>query len=385
MTAMARIIHLVVAGFVGLGSGTAAFAADLPIKAPPPIQVGGSFWLSAEYLLWSAKGDRLPPLVTTSPPGTPVPAAGVLGLPSTSVLFGNEAVNDRWRSGARLRAGYWFDPARTVGVEASFFMLGNASTGFSAASNGTPILARPFFNALLNQQDTVLIAFPGVSSGQIAISDTSRVFGGSAAFRKEVCANCFGGRIDGLVGYRYLRLADRLGIITNQISLNPFFAGLIFATSEEFDTRNDFHGLDLGLTGDLVRGPWTFTWLAKVAVGGTFSQTRIAGATTTTAPGFAPVTTPGAVLAQLSNIGTFNSNRLSAVPELSASVSYRISPNVRVFAGYNLIYWSGVARPGGAIDTVVDFNQPGGLRPTQMSNTSDYWLQGVNFGLAFNF
>src|SRR5262249_5551056 len=46
-------------------------------------------WVSADYLLWEVKPSRLPALVTTSPPGTPRPVAGVLGVPGsgTTVLF----------------------------------------------------------------------------------------------------------------------------------------------------------------------------------------------------------------------------------------------------------------------------------------------------------
>src|SRR5207344_153164 len=81
-----------------------ASAADMPVKAPaPPPLAGGSFWAEAEYLYWQTKGDGLPALVTTG-------VTGVLGAPGTSVLFGQSTVNDDWRSGVRVRAGYWFDP-----------------------------------------------------------------------------------------------------------------------------------------------------------------------------------------------------------------------------------------------------------------------------------
>src|SRR5450432_599239 len=47
-------------------------AADLPItKAPPKVSDSGSpFWAEIDYLAWTVKGDRPPPLVTTSPAGT---------------------------------------------------------------------------------------------------------------------------------------------------------------------------------------------------------------------------------------------------------------------------------------------------------------------------
>src|SRR5262245_26931623 len=45
------------------------------------------FWASAEYLTWEMHGQNVPPLVTGSPTGTPLASAGVLGQPTTTVLF----------------------------------------------------------------------------------------------------------------------------------------------------------------------------------------------------------------------------------------------------------------------------------------------------------
>src|SRR5262245_31050548 len=192
-----------------------AGAADLPVKAiykAPPPPLSGGFWIGAEYLLWSAKGDKLPPLVTTSPAGTPAPLAGVLGTPGTSVLFGDSSVNDRWRSGVRVSAGYWFDPLHTTGIEANFFMLNPNSTGFAASSNGNAILARPFVDAITGLPAAQLIAFPGFSAGSVAINDTSRLLGAGAAYRTEFCRSCAFGSVSGLIGYRYLHLRDSLVI-----------------------------------------------------------------------------------------------------------------------------------------------------------------------------
>src|SRR5215472_432874 len=181
-----------------------AGAADWPVnaidKAPRP-----PFWISAEHLLWSAKGDKLPPLVTTSPAGTPVPLAGVLGAPGTSVLFGNESINDRWRSGVRVSAGYWFDPLHTTGIEANFFLLNPTSTGFAASSNGNAILARPFVDATTGLPAAQL-------AGSLVVNDTSRLLGAGAAYRTEFCRSCAFGSVSGLIGYRYLHLRDGLAI-----------------------------------------------------------------------------------------------------------------------------------------------------------------------------
>ena len=66
----------------------------LPVCSPP-----GRFWLRGEYLMWWTSGMDLPPLVTTSPQGTPQNQAGVLGQSGTTILFGGQTVNGDGRSG----------------------------------------------------------------------------------------------------------------------------------------------------------------------------------------------------------------------------------------------------------------------------------------------
>jgi hypothetical protein len=368
---------------VGLIAGPAT-AADLPVKAPvykaPPPLIGGSVWAEAEYLYWQAKGDALPALVTTG-------VTGVLGAPGTSVLFGDSTINQDWRSGVRLRAGYWFDPGRTSGMEAQFFMLENASTSFSASSNGTPLLARPFFDTATSAQNAVLIASPATGPGQVSAADTSHLLGAGITFRKELCVACALGPISGIIGYRYLRLHDALQISENSVNLNN---ATTVAVTDQFDTRNDFHGLDLGVTGLIANGPWKFEWLAKVALGATFTNISVSGSTAATGGGVT-TTSPGGLLALPTNIGSFSDERFSVVPEFNARLGYQITPQWRAFAGYNLIYWTGVVRPGGTIDTTVNPSQlpPGALvgeaRPAPKADTSDYWVHGVNVGVAFSF
>jgi hypothetical protein len=356
-------------------------AADMPVKAPAPLPpAGGAFWAEAEYLYWQTKGDTLPALVTTGP-------TGVLGAPSTSVLLGQSTVNEDWRSGVRVRAGYWFDSGRSMGLEAHFFGLENISTDFSASSNGTPLLARPFFNIGLNAQDAMLIASPAVGPGQVSASETSRLLGAGIAFRKQLCDACALGPVAGLIGYRYLHLRDALGVssTTNFVQL-----GATFAVTDQFETRNDFHGLDLGLAGHIVSGPWRFEWLTKVALGTTLTNIEVNGATTITTGGIATAF-PGGLLALPTNMGNFNKDRFSVVPELGARIGYQFSPQLRAVVGYNFIYWTGVVRPGGVIDTTVNPTQipPGALagpaRPAPRADTSDFWAHGISVGLAYNF
>lgn len=383
-------------GYRGWLAAVGAFAVTLAAQpgeaadqAPPPLFTrastsppGGSFWIEASYLYWSAKGDRLPALVTQG--GT-----GVLGAPGTVVAFGDSDVNGGWRSGARVRLGYWFDPAKRSGVDAHFFMLDRSATDFAASSDGSTLLARPFFNTNIGAQDASFIASPGLLSGQISINDTSRLYGAGAAYRTEICANCAMGSVNGFVGYRYLHLRDKLQIASTSVGAGNF-AGFTFTTSEAFATTNHFHGLDLGLNGEIRQGPWSLEWLAKVAVGATFNELSINGSSGVTTGGVTTVTA-GGLLAQPTNIGDFSRTRLAAVPEFSAKLGYQITPAIRVFAGYDVMYWTGVVRPGGAIDTTVNVTQIGGgalvgaARPAPQFDTSNYWAHGANFGIKAAF
>jgi hypothetical protein len=366
-------------------------ACDCPGCGP-----AGHFWVGLDYLLWQVKGDSLPPLVTTSPAGTPRAQAGVEGTPGVSTLFGGSHVNDDWRSGGRVRVGSWLDCQQTLGVEANFFMLANAASWFDAASSGTPIVSRPFFNAVTGQPDAELIAFPGIASGTVSVRDTSTLLGAGFWLRCNLCCeDCY--RVDALLGYRYLGLTDRLAVTEDLVSTDPNSPttplGTRLTVNDQFYTANDFHGADLGLTGEFRRGPWALEWLAKVAVGPNAGVVDVGGTTTVAVPGFAPKTAAGGLLALSSNSGHFNKNRVSVVPEVGARLGYQFTPHLRAFVGYDFLYWTDVVRPGGQIDTTVNPNLlppvvspvTGPNRPAPRLTTSDVWVQGLSLGLEVRY
>ena len=368
-----------------------AGAADLPVKAPAKAVAFNPFWAEADLLAWTVKGDRLPPLVTTSPAGTPMIPAGILGFPTTTVLFGDSSVNGGWRPGGRLQAGYWFDPSRSRGVEASVFGLGDISTGFNADSNTTPIIARPFFNPLTNTQEALFVAFPGVTSGNIAINETSRFYGAGALYRQDI--GTWGNmRVSALAGYRYLHVSDDLSIAMQQTAVGggAIPIGTTFATSDSFRAGSDFHGVDLGLAGQWQRDRWTLEWRTKVALGGNINTSNVNGTTAITIAG---VTTnlAGGMLALPSNIGSTSQTRFAVVPELSLKAGYQIAPQWRLFAGYDVLYWTNVQRAGGLIDLTVNpllippTSPTSPLRPMPVFNTSALWAQGFSFGARYSY
>jgi hypothetical protein len=349
----------------------------------------GRCWVGADYLLWRVKGDALPPLVTGAP-------AGVSPVTGAVTLFGDQHVNNDWRSGGRVYAGCWLDCQQTLGLEASFFALGDATTNFNAASNGDPALARPFFNTATGQPDAELVAFPGVLAGRVAVTETSSLLGAGAWLRHNLCCgDCF--RLDGLLGYRWLRLTDHLGISEDLTSIDPTSKvaplGTQLTVADRFAAANNFHGLDLGLSGEYRRGPWVLQATARVALGATLSDLDVFGAGTVTVPGFAPVTNAGGLLALSSNSGHFTRDHFAVVPEVGVKLGYQVTSNLRAFVGYNFLYWTQVVRPGGQIDTAINPSLlppvmppvAGAFRPEPRMTATEVWAQGISLGLEFRF
>jgi hypothetical protein len=373
----------------GTAVGTDQSAQVSPCSGPGCV-AAGRIWVGADYILWHVSGDKLPALVTTSPIGTPQSQAGVLSNPATTVLFGNTSVNDGWRSGGRVQAGYWLDDQHSSAIEAGFFGLGDAGTSFNASSSTTPILARPFTDATIGLPSAELVAFPGSITGQISAQENNDLLGANIAWRRELCSDC-GDRISALIGYRYLRATDHL-TISDSLTGNTSAALATVTGSDEFSAMNNFHGADLGLTGRITRGLWTIDWLGKVAIGVNVSDGSINGSSTITPTGSIPVAEPGNFLALSSNIGHFTTDRFAIAPAASLKVSYAVTPQIRVSAGYELLYWSNVLRPGGMIDTTINPNllPPGALvggpnRPQVQLNGTGLLAHGINLGLTIDF
>jgi hypothetical protein len=315
--------------------------------------------------------------------------AGVLG-PSSAILFGGTVENEE-RSGGRLSGGFWFDDEQWLGLEGSIFFLGQRSVHFTASSGGDPILARPFFNALTGREDAELVAFPGVLTGGVSVTSSSRFWGDDLNLRSRWWHGpCW--HIDVLAGFRHLQLEEGLSITENLAvpAGAPMFAGSTIGVNDSFSAHNNFYGGQLGTELEFRRGRWTLDLLGKVALGATRETIQIRGATVLTTPGSLPAFAMGGLLAQPTNIGNFGRSRFAVVPEAGLKVSYQITSHLRGYVGYSLIAVSDVARPGHQIDRFVNPSQlptvmgPGTLvgaaRPLPLINGADFWAQGISFG-----
>jgi hypothetical protein len=62
---------------------------------------------------------------------------------------------------------------------------------------------------------------------------------------------------------------------------------------------------------------------------------------------------PGGLLALSSNSGNLSQTRFSVVPELALKADYQVTPQWRIIAGYDLLYWTEVQRAGGLIERPI--------------------------------
>ena len=256
----------------------------------------GPGWDDFEFLLWWPKSQPLPPLVTGTRSGVPP----ILGHSSTSVLLGGHMLENQDIAGGRFTIGASINSEETVGVEAVYFFLGSRTLSDSFRSQGNPAadsLGLPFVNSSTGQRDAFIIAAPGISSGSVYVSSTTRVQGAEGNF----VANLYDGqtmKLNGIMGYRYLQVNEGIAIADMRTQIGGTSAyGPIY---DGFDGHNQFNGGQLGLHADITHGIVFCELTGKVAIGMTSEVVKIEGATTINTPGLGGVTSqtlPGGVYA----------------------------------------------------------------------------------------
>lgn len=354
---------------------------------------GNRFYATTDYVLWWIKGSKTPPLVTRGSASDTIP--GALNLPGTNVLFGGHSVEDNPFSGGRFMVGYWFGDQHLFGIEGGGFFLGQQGKTFSATSFGDPILTRPIIDAATGTESTQLVSGPGVLAGTIGVKTTSNLWGYEANLRSNFgCGQVCGWEfyVDGILGYRGLGLDEQLGVSESLVIIGGPNAGGRFVVNDNFKVQNRFYGGQLGTITEFRKGRWSFDLKTKVALGTTQELVQIAGSTVITPPGGVGQSFNGGLLASPTNIGRYSRDRFTWIPELGLNIGYQCCDHLRLYVGYNALYWSSVVRPGNQIDRTVNTNflppangAGGPARPQFSYNASDFWAQGVNFGLEFRY
>jgi hypothetical protein len=353
-----------------------------------------------EYLLWWTKSSPSAPLATT---GTPA-SLGILGDPGTTVLFGNN-FDYGDQSGGRVTVGFWYDEGY-MGAELTGFFLEEKKLNDNAASdaNGNPLIGRPVVNAITGENAVLLVAFPGALSGAITVNTSQQFYGAEANFVGSLYrSKCF--NVDSIIGFRYLGLEETLNVNSRSTVLPGGIAafngalvpiGDTVTISDHFDTRNDFYGGQVGVRTEFRWWRMYATLSGKFAVGNAHEVVNANGVSSLLGPdGTALQTIGGGLLAVSTNSGIVSHDELTFVPSAAAKLGIQINRYLSAFIAYDFLYWYDTARAANQVNLVVNPTEvPANLAfgvhegppsPLQAVQKTDFWAQGISFGLELRY
>jgi hypothetical protein len=387
------------------------------------------YFAHLDFLLYRLQNTALvPPLVANSPVGVlavPTTTTTVTGgvVTSTTTQVNNvpvafaitpgvasSVVNLGDQPGARVTFGYWCDTEHCLGVEASLFALDRKDFDFSTANGSSG--AQIFNTSLSNTLITISGASTSTSNTpvMVAANASSHLLGTASSQMWGAELNAIGGnvsigglRANWLAGFRYINLQE--DITTTEIAnvapvATATATGIVQIpnfTASFFDhvvANNHFIAPQLGVEYDWCLGCGIFfQGFAKVAVGDMHEAFSLVGFTSETVPGGG--TTPGGLLVSGSDSGAHREHdRIAAVPELNINFGYQIGPRLRVYVGYDVLYFSTIARMGNQISTatttanitVGTTTVPFRLAEPAFNPTgSELWVQGFDAGLELRF
>lgn len=398
------------------------------------------FYARGEYLLWQFDGMQIPALVirgVADNNGTPNDRSDDF-ITDAFVVYGDEEILNEERSGARVRLGYWLDDYGQTAIEGDYISMGEVNSTFVDGGDGTsPIVGRPFIDATTGLDAFQQVSFPGLE-GTVTVDADSTFSAASLHIRRNLCcvpgvqtccgdgvtcgsgvgcgskAGCpfpifgqcdklFAGgtrHVDLLYGVRWARLQEGLRVVEDLEVIpsetpgfpDPPGIGTTFLLTDQFDTSNEFFGGDIGFQIDWERRRWSLELLSRLAIGNTRQRVNISGSNIATAPDGSVETKQGGLLTQDSNIGRYERDEFSVIPEIGITGGYLITDQLRFTLGYSLLYWSRVVRPGDQIDLEVnpgkidfdpDPNDEVPARPSFAFRDTDIWAHGLNVGLDY--
>ena len=365
-------------------------------QSPKPSALDRS-WFSSDFLLYWAKGSRLPPLATVNSAGR----LPTLDDPATRVVLGGKRLAASELGGGRFTWGWSRDDAQTVGFEASYFFMGTHSQTFAVSGGGTygSALGRPLIDPLRGIENITFVSHPSML-GSLTTSLSERVQGWEALGLAHLGA-VSNIRFHALAGYRYFMLNEGIRL-EQEATFRWLDDGLSTlqrtSATDQVDAHNRFHGGLLGVRAIWDSGRFFARFDGKVSLGRTLQVTKISGQTVSVGENSAGTTTEyfqGAVFGQPSNAGRHERSAFGVLPEGTLQAGLRIGTSAKFFVGYNFLYLNDVIRAGDQLDRTVDLTQslPGdpvalrmpSTRPMVAFDRSSYWLHGVTLGLEWRY
>jgi hypothetical protein len=347
---------------------------------------------------WSLSAEALFAWFKSSPTPVPIITDSYLDAPGVNVLLGGGSVDTNPNAGFRITGAYRVDSRLGDEVSGSYIPTRSTSSGVSTTGEpGSVDLYLPYFDVPDNRENVTEIAYWPEYRGSAQTTLSNNLGGGELNVTWTLPPQD-GWRVDLLGGLRYLQLRESYTITTSSpyIPPNPID---IWNTTDAFDARNRFYGVQVGARAAYDKGAWVGGVIGKLALGSMQERVSVSGfLETNDYNNYGPTQNfTGAYFALPSNSGDHSRNTFAVVPEITLNLGYRVTPQATVYVGYSFLYASNVVRPGEQINrninptqSVAYGNDPpatlmGAAQPTFDFNTTDFWAQSLSIGLAYRF
>lgn len=345
-----------------------------------PPRVYGSF----DTLVVWRHGGNYPAILTTSDPAD----EGVLGAPSTRVLFGDGYETGDAGLGGRITIGMWLDDYQNWSIGGRFMALTEEGASYTATSAEYDTLAFPFFDTVAGVQDSIVVALPGsgtnaANNTTVNLNNDNTLYMGDFFVTKHLYTN-HGNRWDFVTGYSYAKLEDSFTInaqYTNQDAGGTISVGDVVTLRDDFSATNEFHGGQFGLIAEFQDGPFSWRAMGKISVGGMKQEATISGSTSINGN---PPTADG-IYARSSNSGSYSRDQFAYIPEVSVDMIYAYNCNLDFKLGTNFVYFSDVATGATLINPNMDINSLNPTDPTFNFIEQDFWVVGMTLGMEFHY
>jgi hypothetical protein len=335
------------------------------------------------------------------------------GAPFSPAVGGNDQQSFPGFNGARLTVGYWLDDAQRYAVEASGFLLQSRTTTFQVRgnANGEPGLRIPVYNTIPYApgggcdpdnpnvclippiEDGVPLAVPGDLTGGVKITNSLQLgvldLTGVLPIYRDTAW-----QVSGLVGGTFLQLNEALNLTADLEGLptSDLYAGQSGYAIDEFKTRNRFYGASLGLRGRYTFGPIFVEGTGRISFGASQEVLTVNGGYQDFNAPFVNSHGPEGIFAMPANEGRFSRTNFAVVPEVQVKLGYNITPAIALTVGYDFLYDSNVIRPGEQINRNIpkgqtfqqDNTTASLVSPARLFRTTDFFAQGISFGVVFH-
>ena len=344
------------------------------------------FWADGEYLYWKIKNSPEPvPLVINQQ-----------GKEPFTVVLGDEKLNLGWRSGAKVSFGCGFNENHRIGAEVNYLFLSKNSNRekVSSDANGSPPLRVPFFNVQTGLEDSGALATPNLFQGSALLKIDNKMQGAELNLTSRLPSDNCHTQFVILAGFRWWNFNEQLKFFANSPTINP---PSIYNYGDTFHVKNNFYGGQMGFDFNYHYGAMFMNLKGKVALGALYQETLVKGFFTTNEFTGQEETFIGGFFALPTNIGKDKHMQVSLLPELNINLGYQCTDALSIHLGYSLLYVNHVLFAGKQIDKNINPSQSANIdftatpalvgepSPKKKTHSDDFFAQGLNAGLEFQF